>query len=122
LLYQATRQQAETLESTIKKLKSTQSQLIQTEKMSSLGQLVAGIAHEINNPINFISGNSNYAAIYTKDLFKLISTYQDLYPEPNPKIQAILEEIDYSFLSLDFPQVITSMPQMMNRVTFSLHN
>jgi signal transduction histidine kinase len=116
LLYQAAHQQAKTLESTIEKLKSTQSQLIQTEKMSSLGQLVAGIAHEINNPINFISGNSSYAEIYAKDLFKLISTYQDLYPEPNPKIQDILEEIDYSFLSLDFPQVIASMQIGVNRI------
>jgi signal transduction histidine kinase len=115
-LYQATHHQAETLRNTISKLQSTQSQLIQTEKMSSLGQLVAGIAHEINNPVNFIYGNLTYAGHYTSDLFKLITVYQNAYPELKPSVQEILDEIDFDFLKVDFPNVISSMKMGASRI------
>ena len=116
LLYQATHDQAETLKTMISKLQSTQSQLIQTEKMSSLGQLVAGIAHEINNPVNFIYGNLTYVNSYTRDLFKLISAYQEAYPDPTELIQNTLDEIDFDFLKVDFLNVIASMQVGASRI------
>jgi signal transduction histidine kinase len=116
-LYQASRDQAITLQHTLEKLQSTQTQLIQTEKMSSLGQLVAGIAHEINNPVNFIQGNLNYAQTYSDDLLKLIATYQQAEDPAHPAaIQTMLEAIDFDFLQSDFPQVITSMKMGVNRI------
>lgn len=115
-LYQASRDQAATLQHTLEKLQSTQTQLIQTEKMSSLGQLVAGIAHEINNPVNFIQGNLNYAQTYTDDLLRLISEYHRANPEGHPAIQAMLAAIDFDFLQSDFPQVIRSMKMGVNRI------
>jgi signal transduction histidine kinase len=115
-LYQASRDQATTLQHTLEKLQSTQTQLIQTEKMSSLGQLVAGIAHEINNPVNFIQGNLNYAQTYTDDLLRLISEYHRAHPEGHPAIQAMLAAIDFDFLQSDFPQVIRSMKMGVNRI------
>jgi two-component system, NtrC family, sensor kinase len=114
-LYQASRDQAITLQHTLEKLQSTQTQLIQTEKMSSLGQLVAGIAHEINNPVNFIQGNLNYAQTYSDDLLKLVATYQQAIANPEA-VQTMLEAIDFDFLQSDFPQVITSMKMGVNRI------
>jgi signal transduction histidine kinase len=115
-LYQETRHQAETLQITLQKLQSTQTQLIQTEKMSSLGQLIAGIAHEINNPVNFIHGNLTYAQTYTLDLLRLVADYQRAYPEPDNLIQTTLEEIDFEFLRRDLPQVIASMHMGASRI------
>ncbi len=116
LLYQATHDQAETLKTTLSKLRSTQSQLIQTEKMSSLGQLVAGIAHEINNPVNFIYGNLTYVSKYTNDLFKLVSVYQTAYPVLTKSVQHTLDEIEFDFLKIDFLQVISSMQVGASRI------
>ena len=82
------RKETETaLKQALQQLKSTQAQLIQTEKMSSLGQLVAGIAHEINNPVNFISGNIIHISEYADDLLELIGLYQEDFPDPSDKIQ-----------------------------------
>jgi signal transduction histidine kinase len=97
------------VQDTLQQLKKTQSQLIQTEKMSSLGQMVAGIAHEINNPVGFIHGNLDYAMDYTQDLLHLIELYQKHYPEPVEDIQVELEELDIEFLTKDFTQLINSM-------------
>jgi two-component system, NtrC family, sensor kinase len=104
------------LEKTIHHLKMTQSQLIQTEKMSSLGQMVAGIAHEINNPINFIYGNLNHAESYILDLLYIIQTYKDEYPHKTPKLIEILEEIDFDFLKDDIPRLLASMKVGSDRI------
>jgi two-component system, NtrC family, sensor kinase len=87
----------------------TQSQLIQAEKMASLGQMVAGVAHEILNPVNFIWGNVNYLSNYGQDLLHLLSVYESEVPNASPKIEAVKEEIDLEFLRKDFPQVLASM-------------
>jgi two-component system, NtrC family, sensor kinase len=75
-------------QTTLAQLKTAQTKPVQTEKMSSLGQLVAGIAHEINNPINFIHGNLDYSATYCKELLELVDLYQEAYPQPQRQIQA----------------------------------
>lgn len=90
-------------------LKQTQAQMIQGEKLSSLGQMVAGIAHEINNPIGFIHGNITYLEEYTKDLLYLIELYQKYYPNPHSEIQTETEAIDPVFLQQDLIQVLQSM-------------
>ena len=103
------KKQAEDLERTLKELQQTQFQLVQTEKMSSLGQLVAGIAHEINNPVNFIHGNLVYAQEYGDDLLRVIQAYQKYYPHPQPEIAALIEQVDINFLLEDFSKVLGSM-------------
>lgn len=105
------REQAKTqkLEQTLLELTQTQAQLIQSEKMSSLGQLVAGVAHEINNPISFVYGNISYAREYIENLLHLIDFYQKQYPNPSSEIQAKMEEIDFNFLVDDLPKLLTSM-------------
>ncbi|MGI8503087.1 MAG: GAF domain-containing sensor histidine kinase [Hassallia sp.] len=97
------------LEQTLDELKHTQTQLIQTEKMSSLGQLVAGVAHEINNPVNFIFGNLAHATEYTTDLLELISLYQLHYPQINKEIDSKAKEMDLEFLAEDLPKIMSSM-------------
>jgi len=101
--------QAQQLQQALYDLQATQAQLVQTEKMSSLGQLVAGIAHEINNPVSFIYGNIDHASNYTQDLLNLVKLYQQHYPNPVPAIQAEAEAIDLDFLVTDLPKILTSM-------------
>jgi two-component system, NtrC family, sensor kinase len=108
--------QSQILSNTIDRLQKAQSQLIHSEKMSSLGQLVAGVAHEINNPTNFISGNLRYACQYTEDLLELISLYQTHYPEPALPIQDALEAKDLGFLQLDLPKLLNSMTVGTDRI------
>jgi signal transduction histidine kinase len=103
------KEQAIQLEIALRELQQTQAQMIHTEKMSSLGQLVAGIAHEINNPINFIYGNLTYATQYMQNLLKLIDTYQQTYPNITPDLAAITEEIELDFLKQDLAQILKSM-------------
>ena len=104
------------LSSTLTDLQRTQAQLVQTEKMSSLGQLVAGVAHEINNPVNFIHGNLAYASEYTRTLLQIIERYQQQYPHPTPELQEELEENDFEFLKSDFPKLIDSMNVGAHRI------
>jgi signal transduction histidine kinase len=110
------KQQNSQLKLTLDELKATQSQLIQKEKMVSLGQLVAGIAHEINNPISFISGNLAPTQQYIQDLLNLIYLYQKEYPKPSAKIQKILEEFDLEFVANDLEDILGSMQRGTERI------
>lgn len=104
------------LSSTLADLKDTQAQLVQTEKMSGLGQLVAGIAHEINNPINFVSGNIGHIQGYIEEIVDLLELYADYYPTPSPEIQERVEEIDLDFLLEDLEKTQSSMKLGVNRI------
>ncbi|WP_017715443.1 GAF domain-containing protein [Kamptonema formosum] len=106
-------------------LKQSQMQLIQTEKMSALGELVAGVAHEINNPVNFIYGNLNYADNYIRELLDLVRLYEKHYPHPVPEIEAHCEIIDLDFLSEDLPKLLSSMKigaERIREIVLSLRN
>ncbi|NEO47382.1 MAG: HAMP domain-containing histidine kinase, partial [Moorea sp. SIO4A3] len=106
-------------------LQQTEIQLIQNEKMSSLGTMVAGIAHEMNNPINFIYGNLFFASDYIEDLLSLVELYQQYYPNPDPEIQNQLEEIDLEFLAQDLPKIIASMKggaERIREIVLSMRN
>jgi two-component system, NtrC family, sensor kinase len=104
------------LKTTLQDLQTTQSQMIQAEKMSSLGQLVAGVAHEINNPVNFIYGNLSHLQKYAQDLLSLIQLYKKHYPNPVPEIQAEAEEIELDFLQDDFSKILSSIELGTNRI------
>jgi len=97
-------------------LKQSQIQLIQSEKMSMLGQLVAGIAHEINNPVGFLAGNIQPALDYVKDIFGLIDLYQQKYPQSDPEIQNEIEAINLEYLREDLPKLIGSMKTGVTRI------
>ncbi|WP_333187361.1 PAS domain S-box protein [Microcoleus sp. B3-D7] len=119
------REKAQDLESALRELRSTQTQLIQTEKMSSLGQLVAGIAHEINNPVNFIHANIDYLNQYTKQLLDLVTLYEQEYPEPNSKIVDRIQEIDLDFMADDLRKLVGSMQvgtERIRQIVLSLRN
>ena len=104
------------LSDALKKLQNTQAQLVQTEKMSSLGQMVAGVAHEINNPVSFIYGNISPAYNYIDGLTELIHLYQLHYPEPHPIIQDHIEEMDLEFVQQDLWKLLDSMREGSNRI------
>lgn len=108
--------QNQQLQQALESLRKTQIELIQKEKMVGLGQLVAGVAHEINNPISFISGNINPAQRYVESLLKLIHLYQQEYPNPPALIQETIEEIDFEFLTTDLQQLMCSMQSGVERI------
>ena len=119
------REQAQDLQQSLQELKKTQAQLIQTAKMSSLGQLVAGIAHEINNPANFIYGNISYVSDYIQNLLHLLHLYQQQYTPPCSEIQTEIEAIDLEFLIADLPHILVSMKggvDRIHKIVLSLRN
>lgn len=118
-------EKAAQLEATLRQLRSTQASLIQAEKMSSLGQLVGGIAHEINNPISFIHCNLPYASQYARDLLDVVQLYQKYYPLPVPEIQVRSEEIDLNFVLEDLLKLLSSMQigaERIRQIVLSLRN
>lgn len=113
------------LQTALEKLHQTQTQMVQSEKMSALGQMVAGIAHEINNPVSFIRGNLEPASTYAQDLLWLLNFYQQTYPNPTPELQTAIESIDLDFLSRDLPKLLQSMQvgaERIAEIVLSLRN
>ncbi|MEA5512460.1 GAF domain-containing protein [Nodularia sp. UHCC 0506] len=115
-LLNQSQEQADQLMQAMQNLQQTQTQLIQTEKMSSLGQLVAGVAHEINNPVNFIYGNLAHVNEYAEDLAAMLELYQQQFPEPSQEIIDRAEEIDLGFITQDLPKTLSSMKIGVDRI------
>ncbi|NJN62125.1 MAG: GAF domain-containing protein [Coleofasciculaceae cyanobacterium RL_1_1] len=118
------------LATTLRTLQKTQTQLIQSEKMASLGQLVAGIAHEINNPVNFIYGNISYIRDYTEDLMAIVEAYQAQFSDTVNPLAKEIEELELDFIRQDLPRLVSSMHNGTTRIrqivqslrTFSRHD
>ncbi|MEL6554995.1 MAG: ATP-binding protein [Cyanobacteria bacterium J06621_11] len=110
------KQRTQELSETLGELQDTQAQLIQTEKMSSLGQMVAGIAHEINNPISFVRGNIKPLETYFRDVVDLLLLYEQTYPNPSEEIEDKREDIEIDFLLEDVDKIFGSMNMGTRRV------
>lgn len=118
-------ERSDELTAALSQLKQTQAHIIQAEKMSSLGHMVAGIAHEINNPVNFIYGNLEPASIYAKELLSLINLYGKHYPNPVLEIKNATEAIDLEFIQQDLPILLNSMAigtERIQEIVLSLRN
>ncbi|MEG4045897.1 PAS domain S-box protein [Microcoleus sp. Pol17_C1] len=119
------RKQAAQLQEAYEQLQNAQIQLVQSEKMSSLGQMVAGIAHEINNPATFINGNIAHTYNYFHDLIELLSLYQECYPSPVPQIAEKVKDLELDFLKEDLPKMLNSMRvgvERISNIVLSLRN
>ncbi|MBC1237284.1 GAF domain-containing protein [Nostoc sp. 2RC] len=120
-----TREEANQLAQALNELRTAQLQIIHTEKMASLGQLVAGVAHEINNPVNFIHGNLEHAHQYTQDLLRCVQLYQENYPNARQEIQEFLKKAEIEFLFDDLPKLFQSMKvgtERIREIVSSLRN
>ncbi|MEG4147928.1 ATP-binding protein [Microcoleus sp. Pol12B5] len=115
-------QKSVVLEHFVKELQETQLQLVQSEKMSSLGQLVAGVAHEINNPVNFIYGNLSHANDYIKELINMLNLYQKYYPQPEAEIIHEIEDAELPFIIDDLPKLLSSMQLGIERIRNIVHS
>jgi signal transduction histidine kinase len=113
---QEAQQQAQQLQITLHQLQKSQAQMVQSEKMSALGNLVAGVAHEINNPIGFLNGSLHHLQGYMKDLLGHLALYQQHYPNPATAIQENTEEIDLEYVSEDLPKILNSMQGATDRI------
>lgn len=109
-------QRATKLSEALDNLKQAQMHLVQSEKMSSLGQMMAGIAHEINNPITFIYSNLAPAKEHIEDLLDFIELYRQYHPQPHPKIQAWMDEVDVEYLETDLPKLMKSLELGSDRI------
>lgn len=121
----AAQTQAYHLSEALQNLQQKEAQLIQTEKMSSLGQMVAGVAHEINNPVNFIYGNLSYCEDYVEDILQLLRLYQKHYPNPVPEVETLAQDIDLDFIVEDLPKILSSMEmgaERIRQIVLSLRN
>jgi predicted ATPase/signal transduction histidine kinase len=108
--------QASELQQTLKELQEAQTQLVQSEKMSALGNLVAGVAHEINNPVGFIAGNIQPALNFVNDIFGLLDLYQEKFPDPGAEISEEIETIDLDYVRQDLPKLLSSMKEGVQRI------
>ncbi|MEP0916180.1 AAA family ATPase [Leptolyngbya sp. DQ-M1] len=112
----AIQEKNQSLEQALTKLQQAQMQMVQSEKMSALGNLVAGVAHEINNPLGFLNGSINNAAEFVQDLLKYVDLYQQHHPNAAPPVQEFADEIDVEFLKADLPKLLRSMRTATERI------
>ncbi len=115
-LYAQIHARAEELQATLQDLQQAHTQLVQHEKMSALGNLVAGVAHEINNPIGFLLGNLQPAETYIAELFQILDLYRQHYPEPEASLQAAIQTVDLDYLRDDLPKLLGSMRLGVDRI------